>query len=111
LLKHHDVFRQDKNDIGLATNLKHRIDLQNKDPTYVKQFTILDAHRDKLENQDIEWLKMGLIQPSRSKYISLFFIVPEKDRSLRSHIGILANAIRKTIPTFDSFHSPRTGTI
>jgi hypothetical protein len=33
LVKHHDVFSQDKNDIGLATNLKHRIDLKDKEPT------------------------------------------------------------------------------
>jgi hypothetical protein len=34
LLKHHNIFSQDKNDIGLATNLKHRIDLKEKEPTY-----------------------------------------------------------------------------
>jgi hypothetical protein len=29
LLKHHDNFSLDKDDLGLDTNLKHRIDLKN----------------------------------------------------------------------------------
>jgi hypothetical protein len=61
LLKHHDVFSVDKSDLGLASNLKHRIDLKDKDPTYRKQFPIPDAHRQELESQVNEWLKMGLI--------------------------------------------------
>ncbi len=36
LVKHHNVFSQDKNHIGLATNLKHRIDLKDYQPTYRK---------------------------------------------------------------------------
>jgi hypothetical protein len=83
LLKHHDIFSLDKNDIGLATNLRHRIDLQNKEPTYRKQFPIPDAHRGELEKQVNEWLKMGLIQPRRSKYNCPLFMVPKKDGSLR----------------------------
>jgi hypothetical protein len=30
IIKHHSIFSLDKNVIGLATNLKHRIDLKNK---------------------------------------------------------------------------------
>jgi hypothetical protein len=61
LLKHHDVFSVDKSDLRLASNLKHRIDLKDKEPTYMKQFPIPDAHRHELESQVNEWLKMGLI--------------------------------------------------
>jgi hypothetical protein len=80
LLKHFNAFSQDKNEIGLATNLKHRIDLKNKEPTYRKkkpfrkQFLIPDAQRGELETQVKEWLKMGLIHPRRSRYNSPFFM-------------------------------------
>jgi hypothetical protein len=45
-----------KNDIGLATNLKHIIYLKNKEPTCIKQFPIQDPHRGALESQVKEWL-------------------------------------------------------
>jgi hypothetical protein len=83
LLKHQDVFSHDKNYIGLATNLKHKIDLKGKEPTYRKQFPIPDAQRGELEKKVKEWLKMGLIQPSRSRYNSSLFMLPKKDSSLR----------------------------
>jgi hypothetical protein len=50
LLNHHDVFSVDKGDLGLASNLKHRIHLKDKEPTYTKQFPIPDAHRNELES-------------------------------------------------------------
>ncbi len=78
LVKHHNVFSLNKNYIGLATNLKHRIDLKDKEPTYRKQFPIPDAQRGELEKQVKEWLKIGLIQPSRSRCNSPLFMVPKK---------------------------------
>jgi hypothetical protein len=74
MLKHYDTFRLDKNNIGLARNLKHRIDLKNIEPNYSKLFPNPNAHRGELKKQFNEWLKMGLVQSIRSRYNSPFIV-------------------------------------
>jgi hypothetical protein len=49
LVKRHDIFSQEKNDIGLATNLKHKIHLKEKESTHRKQFPITDTPSGELE--------------------------------------------------------------
>ena len=83
LAQHHDVFSTDKTDLGCATNFEHTITTKNENPTYRKQFPIPEAHRTHLEVEVKNWLAMGLIQPSRSRYNSPLFLVPKKDGSLR----------------------------
>ena len=83
LTRNHDVFSKSKSDLGLANNFEHEIKLRTLDPTYIKQFRIPEAHREAVETQVKEWLKMGLIEPANSRYNSPIFAVPKKDGSLR----------------------------
>ncbi len=79
IFANHDVFSKDKNDLGRANNITHKIDLKDKAPVYILQYRLPDTHKLKLEQQVDEWLKMGIIQPSNSKYNSPIFVVPKKN--------------------------------
>ena len=79
ILENHDVFSRSKNDLGLANHYKHSITLKDTEPLYIKQFKIPEIHRKMLESQVKEWLKLGIIQRSNSKYNSPVFVVPKKE--------------------------------
>jgi hypothetical protein len=83
MFKYHSIFSGDKNDIGRSNLIPQEIHLKNNDPVYVKQFKIPDTHRDYLEDQVKEWLKMGIVQPTRSRYNSPMFLVNKKDGGFR----------------------------
>ena len=83
VLENHDVFSESKYDLGRATTMMHDIELKTADPIYVKQFKIPEAHMKEVETHVKEWLKLGVIQPSRSKYNSPLFIVAKKDGGVR----------------------------
>jgi len=83
ILKNHDVFSETDLDLGRANNFEHVIDIKNSSPVYVKQFRIPDSHRPQLEKQIDDWLKMGIIQPSNSRYNSPIFAVPKKNGAIR----------------------------
>ena len=83
LFENHAVFSDHKHDLGRATTLQHEITLKNNLPIYVKQFKIPEAHQQEVRNHVTEWLKLGVIQPSRSKYNSPVFVVAKKDGGLR----------------------------
>jgi hypothetical protein len=83
LLKHHEAISQDKFDLGRTDTLMHEIALKTSEPIYVKQFKIPDAHRQEVEKHVLEWLKLGIIQPARSRYNSPIFAVIKKDGNVR----------------------------
>ena len=76
--KNLDVFSKNENDLGCANHFKHKIDLNNKNPIYVKQFRIAEAYRAGLFEQVKTWLALGVIKPSQSKYNNPIFVVPKK---------------------------------
>ena len=77
------VFSQHKNDLGRCDLLQHEIHLKSKEPVYIKQFKIPEGHQQAVTQQVKEWLKLGIIQTSRSRYNSPIFVVKKKDGSFR----------------------------
>jgi hypothetical protein len=70
LCKHYDLFSKDITDLGKTNNFEHKIDLKENSLICVKQFPMPEVHRDILEGQIKDWLKMGFIQ-TRSNQQSL----------------------------------------
>jgi hypothetical protein len=70
-------------DLGRTETLLHDIELRDQEPVYVKQFKIPEAHRDDVEKHVQEWLKLGVVQPSRSRYNRPLFVVMKKNGGIR----------------------------
>jgi transposase InsO family protein len=79
LIANHDIFSVNKHDLGRANNFTHKISLKNKAPVYVPQYRLADTHKQALDKQIDEWLKIGVIQPTNSRYNSPIFVVPKKN--------------------------------
>jgi hypothetical protein len=82
-LKYPQVFSQHKNDLGKCDLIQHEIHLKTKEPVYIKQFKIPEGHQQAVTNQVKEWLKLGIVQTSHSRYNSPIFVVKKKDGSFR----------------------------
>ena len=83
ILQNHECISRHKFDLGRTETLLHEISLKTDEPIYVKQFRIPDAHREEVEKHVTEWLKMGVVQPARSKYNSPIFAVAKKNGGIR----------------------------
>jgi len=83
VLKNHECISQHRFDLGRTDTLLHEITLKTDEPVYVKQFRIPDAHREEVERHVNEWLKMGVVQSTRSKYNSPIFAVAKKNGGIR----------------------------
>ena len=81
--QHHTVFSKHQNDLGKCDLLQHEIHLKSKEPVYIKQFKIPEGHQQAVTSQVREWLKLGIIQTSRSRYNSPMFVVKKKDGLFR----------------------------
>jgi hypothetical protein len=83
LAKHRQIFSLSKNDIGYCDTILHKLFMKTEEPVYVKQFKIPEAHQHYLQDQVREWLRLRIIQPSRSRYNSPVFLVEKKDGTKR----------------------------
>jgi hypothetical protein len=79
LAKHKNIFSLSKSDSGFCNTVLHKLFMKTEEPVYVKQFKIPEAHQNYLQDQVREWLKLGIIQPSRSRYNSPVFLIQKKD--------------------------------
>ena len=77
------VFSLYKNDLGRCQLIQHEILLKTKEPVYIKQFKIPEGHQQAVKDQVKEWLKLGIVQTTRSRYNSPIFVVKKKDGSFR----------------------------
>jgi len=78
LAKHRHIFSMNKNEIGFCNTFLHKLFMKTDEPVYVKQFKIPEAHHHYLQDQVKEWLRLGIIQPSRSRYNSPVFLVSRR---------------------------------
>ena len=81
--KYHEIFSTTKREMGASHTVFHDIKLRDEEPVYIKQFRIPEAHRTAVEDHVKEMLKLGCIRPTRSKFNSPIFVVPQKDGGLR----------------------------
>ena len=78
LFQYRDVFSSNENDLGYSSLVQHEIHLKSPAPVYRKQFRIPDQHLEFLQRQTKEWLSLGLVYPSMSRFNSPLFAVPKK---------------------------------
>jgi hypothetical protein len=83
LFKIHEAISEHKYNLGQTETLMHDISLKNEEPVYVTQFKSPEAHREQVEKHVTEWLKLGVVQPTRSKFNSPIFVVSKKNGDLR----------------------------
>ena len=83
LLDNHEAVSSSKFDLGRSETLLHDITLKSSEPVFVKQFRIPDAHQQEVERHVAEWLKLGVVEPARSKFNSPIFAVMKKNGGIR----------------------------
>ncbi len=73
ICKYHDVISKSKFGLGSAKIFERKIELKDEAPAYIKKESLIK-----------EWLKIGIIELSRSMNNSPKFMVLKKDRSLHA---------------------------
>ncbi len=83
LWRYAQALSKDKFDLGLSDILEHKIHLRDNEPVYHKQFPFSLAHLDEVRSNIDKWLKLGIVEPARSRYNSPIFCVKKKGGGYR----------------------------
>ena len=83
LMKYHDIFSLDKNEIGCMNAAEHIIELLDEEPFKEKFWRIAPPLLDKVQEHLQEMLDSGAIRPSQSPWCNVVVLVQKKDGGLR----------------------------
>lgn len=83
VITNHDIFGDDKHDLGLCNVLKHKIEPLNDIPIFQSQFRIPYCHRDFIDEFVDKALGKGIVEPARSPHNSSIFCVSKPGGGLR----------------------------
>ena len=97
------VFLLCDEDLGLCNHLKHTIPTTTDKPVYLPHRTIPVQLQAEVRKCLDTWLRQGIIQPSRSPYVSQVVIVHKKTGEIRLCIDFCA---LNAITVHDSFPLP-----
>ena len=68
---------------GLINNYTHVLPMKDNTPFFSKPYPVPIHYRDKVEKEINKVLKLGIIRPSHSNYISPMLVVPKKNGDIR----------------------------
>ena len=77
LQTNHQVISEDNLDLGRSDTVQHDIHLSSTEPVYTKQFHLPTNHLELVSKWVRDWIKIGIVQPTRSPYNSPIFCVPK----------------------------------
>ena len=78
------AFSVGKHDLGYTEAVQHGIQLRDEVPVHQKQFRLAADHLEVIKDNVANWLRLGIVQPSNSKYNAPIFCVPKPNGDLRT---------------------------
>lgn len=78
ILHNKNVFYKDGDNLSFTSHIKHEIKTKNEIPIYSKLYRYPEIHKNEVNKQIEEMLKINIIQPSSSPYNSPIWVVPKK---------------------------------
>ena len=79
LAEYGDTISDDKFDLGKTSTVEHDIVLKDNTPCYTKQFPIPEDHIRMIKDSVAQWLRLGIVQQTKSPFNSPIFCVKKKE--------------------------------